>query len=219
MSVSQKPKPRHQRPSRAVATSVLKKFDCASVIYNFEISIDAFDVKAFAEDTGLEEGDDWTVVLPSDSRLSGYHVHFRGSIGKKFVHAGIEYWDLPVKRNKHHPEPSSESVMRWFGKFVRGPNPRGIVVARFDKPVDTWKSRFNLPFKVTMGDVEVVIDGLSLALPKNTFRAVNGWITRLGRSLFVTVDFVRPVDFSKFNLGADVALFNEAIKIFVEQTT
>jgi hypothetical protein len=196
--------------------SVLKRLGCHSVVYDFEIPMDSFKATAFSRTTGLEQGDNWSTVLPSDSRLSGYHVHFKGTIESKRVRMTIEYWDNPVGRTKDHPEPSAEGIMQWIGGFVRDPSSRAIVMARFQKPSDTWKSRFNLPFKVTMGEAEVVIDGVSLLLPRNQFRAVNGWLTKAAQALFITVDFVRPIEFSQFNLAKDVASFNEAIKIFAE---
>ena len=52
----------------------------------------------------------------------------------------------------------------------------GDAVITFDRSSVTWKSYFNLPFKVTLADREVGIDGVSVNLPKNEFEATNAFI-------------------------------------------
>jgi hypothetical protein len=222
-NVSVKPKRRVPRRSPVTkpkhSVTELGRFQCDSVRYDFEIAIDSFKTKEFSKTTGIKKGDYWSAVLPSDTHQSGYHVHFNGSIGEEKVRIKIEYWEGRVRRNASHPPPSSESIMEWIGSFIREPSWRAMIFGRFEKPDDAWKSRFNLPFKVTMADEEVVIDGVSLILPRNRFHAMDGWLTKSENVLIASVALFRPVEFGAFNLVDEVATLNDAVKMFVEQKT
>ncbi len=68
-----------------------------------------------------------------------------------------------------------------------------------------------------MVGAEVVIDGVSLVLPKNRYSATSGWLTKITDALVVSVALFRPIEFSSFNLADEVATLNESIKMFVEQ--
>jgi hypothetical protein len=216
-----KPKQRVSHAKRKTGpkrtASVLEQFHCETLRYDFEIPKDSFKTQEFSKETDLEPGDLWRAILPTDDPLSGYHVHFSGGLQGKRVHMRIEYWNRPVKRLAKHPPPSSESAMAFAGSFIREPSARARVFAAFAKPAHLWRSRFNLPFKVTMAGAEVVIDGLSLTLPKNGFNAMNGWLTKLDNVLLVNVDRTALIDFAAFNLAADLTILNESIKMFVEQ--
>ena len=68
-----------------------------------------------------------------------------------------------------------------------------------------------------MADSEVVIDGVSVVLPRNRFHAMNGWLTKAESSVLVGVVLVRPIEFATFNLADEVTTLNESIRMFVEQ--
>ncbi len=217
MSAKSKPAAPRKRSEPKHPVSVLGQFHCDVVRYEFNVPIASFKTKQFSRKTGISQGDTWSAVLASDASQSGYHVHFSGSVGKDLIRARIEYWEGRVKRNQSHPEPSSESIMTWMGSFVREPSSRATAFATFEKPDGTWRSRFNLPFKVTMAGAEVVIDGVSLILPRNRFHAVNGWLTKLEDTVVASMDFSRSIEFASFDLADEVATFNESIKLIVEQ--
>jgi hypothetical protein len=147
----------------------------------------------------------------------GCHVHFDGRVGPKIVYATVAYWDGTAKADDDDTEPFAESIMHWLGSFVREPSSRATVIARFKKPGETWRGRFNLPFKVTMGGSEVIIDGVSLVLPNNALRVRKGWLSKTDREVIASVESIQSVEFDKFEIGIEVAKFNEAIKMFVEQ--
>ena len=107
--------------------------------------------------------------------------------------------------------------MAFVGSFVLEPRYRALVYATFENQDNEWTSRFNLPFKVTMAGEEVVIDGVSLSLPRNKFGAMNGWVTKLGTTVIASVDVVRTIEFSSFDIGKELEVLNESTKIFVEQ--
>lgn len=157
------------------------------------------------------------VLMPKD-RTSRYHVHFKGEREPKSerVHFKIDYFDRAHKTAKDETEPFAESVMKWLGQFVREPISRAVADVQFNKSNDKWKSRFNLPFRVTMADREVTIDGVSLDLPKNDFRALEAFVARSDKELYASVRLIRTVEFEKFNIAEEIAYFNEAIKIFME---
>src|SRR5258708_35855826 len=173
--MSAKPKqrvpPRNRKTERTRAISILEQFHCESVRYDLDVPIDSFKLKSFTRETALKLGDHWAAVFPSDDPRTGYHVHFTGSLDKEHAHLCVEYFDHPVKRTSTHPRPSSESAMKFIGSFIREPSARPDILGRFEKPDSSWRSRFNLPFKVTMAGAEGVIDGLSVILPKNRLRA------------------------------------------------
>lgn len=181
--------------------------------------MDSFKMKAFSKETGLKIGDDWAAVLPTDDPSNDYHTHFTGNASKEQVVVSVEYYNNPVKRRRDHPPPSTESIMGFVGSFVLAPRYRALVYASFENQDKEWTSRFNLPFKVTMVGEEVVIDGVSLKLPRNKFGAMNGWVTKLGATVIASVDLIRTIEFSSFNLETELRVLNESIKIFVEQMT
>jgi hypothetical protein len=209
---------KHRKKPEQYALSILGQFHCDLVRYDFNVPLDLFKTKAFSKETDLKVGDHWAAVLPSDDARSGYHVHFTGQLDKEHAHLRVEFFDHAIKRKSTHPPPSSESVFEFLGSFIREPTARATILARFEKPDSSWRSRFNLPFKVTMAGAEVVIDGVSLVLPKNRFNAASGWLTKINDAVIVSVALTRSIEFSSFNLADEVATLNESIKMFVEQT-
>lgn len=214
MSEKKKSRVVHSRTAkRPTLPSVLGQFHCSSVVYEFEVPLDLFNATAFSKETGIQSP--WSAVVNPQNRSSGYHVHFKGRIEKSSVSFSVEYWDW-AKPMPDDVEPFAESIMQWVGSFIRVPTARSFVVARFDKPKDNWRSRFNLPFKVTMAESEVTIDGISLSLPKNPFSASAGFLEVADKTFMSGVQLVRAVEFSTFDLRKEIESFNEAIKIFLE---
>jgi hypothetical protein len=70
-----------------------------------------------------------------------------------------------------------------------------------------------------MLDSEVVIDGISMVLPKNRFRASSALVTLADKTIMAVVLLVRSIEFSTFDIHNEIASFNESIKIFLEQVT
>jgi hypothetical protein len=145
-------------------------------------------------------------------------MHTMCTLAKR-VRMTLEYWVGAVSPDDGETEPFSESIAKWIGSFVSEPTVRATVMARFRKPTSTWRSRFNLPFKVTMGGEEVGIDGVSLVLPKNPYRALHAFLNTMGEELLVSVDAVRSIEFAGFNIAHELTPLNESLKIFLEQTT
>ena len=158
-NVSAKPKrrspERKRKPEQARNVGVLKQFHCENATYELSVPIELFDAKGFSKRTGVGPNEYWSTVLPSDDPKSEYHVHFKGRIQSKRVQMTVEYWEGGIRRTDHHPQPSAESIMGWIGSLIKSPSIRATVFTRFEKPLDMWRSRFNLPFKVTMADAEV----------------------------------------------------------------
>ena len=198
---------------------VLERFHCKSIRYSFDIPMESFKMRAFTKETGLKIDDDWNAGLCTEDPTKGYHAHFDGTSSKEIVQIRIAYYRNAVGRLPHHPPPSTETIMGFAGSFVREPQFRALVYATFENEDKEWVSRFNLPFKVTMGGQEVVIDGVSLDLPRNKYGAMNGWVTKIGTSVVASVDLLRLVNFSSFDIERELETINESIKIFVEQTT
>ena len=176
-------------------------------------------MKAFTKETGLKIGDNWNAGLCTEDPTKGYHAHFDGSASKETVEIRIAYYRNAIGRHPHHPPPSTETIMAFVGSFIREPQYRALVYGTFENEDTEWVSRFNLPFKVTMAGQEVVIDGVSLDLPRNKFGAMNGWVTKLGTTVVASVDLLRIVNFFSFDIEQQLEVINESIKIFVEQTT
>ena len=196
--------------------SVLEQFNCDCIEYDIDLPVTSFNYKRFSRLTGIKVGERWSTVLPSRDPESAYHVHFGGLIQNKRVRMTLEYWNGTVTPSADEIEPFSETISKWIGSFVKEPTVRATVAARFRKPVAHWRSRFNLPFKVTMAGREVVIDGLSLELPKNPYRVLFAMLTTMGEELFVTAHAVRPIDFAAFDIVNDVVDFNESLDMFLE---
>jgi hypothetical protein len=216
---SKKTAVRHRGSSVRHSPSVLRQFHCESAGYEFTLPVEAFDVQKFFRETGIKKNQPWSATVFPRDRESGFHVHFKGSIGTEEIGLTVEYWDKgkPFHGDGEDSEPFAETMMAWLGQFVRETAFRAFVWARFRKPKQTWKSRFNLPFKVTMAEQEVVIDGVSLTAPRNAQHATGAYIAVNEDSFSVSVHFVRRVEFSKFSLSDDVTSFNEAVKMFMEQ--
>jgi hypothetical protein len=181
--------------------------------------MELFKMKEFTKETSLKVGDSWDAGLCTEDLRKRYHAHFGGNSSKEAVQIRIAYYSGAIGRHPYHPPPSTERIMEFIGAFIREPQYRALVYATFDNKDTEWKSRFNLPFKVTMGGQEVVIDGLSMILPRNTVGAMNGWVTKLGTGVVASVDLLRIVNFASFDIEQQLKAINESIKIFVEQTT
>jgi hypothetical protein len=215
-------KPRKKAPRKAATgigfgSGLLSQFQCEWIAYNFTFTTDSFDRKAFTRRTGLKIGERWNAgMYPTDHRV-GYHIHFKGLLEKDEVNVTVEYWDGSFSR----PEgamPSAESIMKWIGSLVRESSWRAHVNASFEKPLSHWRSRFNLPFKVTMAGQEVTIDGVTLDLPKNPSHAYHAFLMTTGRALDVSVHFSRIVEFANFRIDDELPVLNEAVKILAEET-
>ena len=180
--------------------------------------MELFKMKAFTKETGLKIGDSWNAGLCTEDPAKGYHAHFDGNTSKEAVQIRVAYYGGAIGRHAHHPPPSTETIMAFLGSFIKEPQYRALIYATFDNKDTEWRSRFNLPFKVTMVGQEVVIDGVSLVLPRNTFGAMNGWVTKLGTGIVASADLIRIVNFSSFDIEQQLEVVNESIKIFVEQT-
>src|SRR5689334_12820368 len=89
-------------------SGLLSQFHCESVIYDFIFPAESFNQKAFSRRTGLKVGNRWnTGIYPTDSQL-GYHVHFKGLLGKDKVSVTVEYRDGSSAR-REEGMPSAES--------------------------------------------------------------------------------------------------------------
>ena len=197
-------------------SGVLDEFHCDTLSYEFQFVSESFNLKKFCRATGIGSGERWTSVLRSKNQRNGYHVHFDGRITAKTIEVTVAYWDGSTRADTDEIEPFAESIMQWLGAFTKEPSMRVLTLARFKKPPESWRPRFNLPFKVTMGVAEVTIDGVSVELPHNRYRALNGWLSRTESEIIASVQSVRTVEFSTFEISAEVAFFNEAIKMLVE---
>lgn len=202
--------------SRVRTPSVFEQFHCRHVHYELEVPSALFDSKSFFKKAGIPPGERWSGVLNPRERGLGYHTHFRGRVDRDRINFTIEYYNggQPVRNDA---EPFADTIMQFLGSFAKEPTASSFVIARFVKPKEHWRSRFNLPFKVTMGESEVVIDGISLALPKNPFRAMAGFLGVEENAYNAAVNSVRAIEYSTFNIGNEIALFNDATAIFLEQ--
>ena len=199
----------------------LAPFSCDSVSYDFRVDPGVFDIGRFYEETGLSSKDThWSTVFYARRARTGYHVHFDGTMRGKNLSLSLKYYGRSVTRPKGDG-PYAETAMEWLGSFLKRPKGDAWVFCRFSKPPQTWRSRFNLPFRVMMSGskAEVVIDGIALELPKNPHGAVRGWINKLGKELDTAIALRRGIEFSAFRVEDEIAMYNEAIKIFVEEVT
>ncbi len=204
------------KPDPVRVESVFKRLDCSSVRYDFDLPTRSFNAKKFCELTGIARDKPWRGILRPKRADAGYHVHFNGVITPKHVRMTIEYFDKGKKAKPSEPEPFAESIMQWIGSFIREPSIRVAANVRFEKHTDSWRSRFNLPFKVNMAGEEVTIEGIALQLPRNPYRALSGFMATDDDRLSIYLFALRPVEFRSFDIEAEVVSFNEAIKIFSE---
>jgi len=219
-TVSTNPK-RVSRPSRALHSSdIFRNFGCVEVAYTVDVPLAEFDLEGFYKATGISpKYSSWSAILTAKKQSSGYHVHFDGKVNTKerLVRLHFKYYDGALKPRAGETEPYSESLMPWIGTFFDEKNWRAAVNVRFEKSTEKWRGKFNLPFKVTMADTEVTIDGVSLSLPANSFGAVAGWLSRIGKNLTAAVMLFRNIDFEKFSIENDIVVFNNAIKVYTEE--
>lgn len=206
-------------PARRVRSGILKQFHCEVISYEFIVPMAAFNRRAFSKKTGLKLGERWSAGIYPKDPASGYHVHFKGIMDKEHARLTVEHRDGSFSTPEDTSEPFAESVMQWIGSFLKEPAWRTSVDTRFEKPLARWRSRFNLPFKVTMAGAEVVIDGIALVLPRNPFRATDAFLTTTETELWASVRLARPVEFATFKISDEIISLNEAVKIFAEEVT
>ena len=209
-----------RRPSRdRMQSGILSEFHCDSIVYDFSIPRKDFNVRAFRKETGIKEGERWNAGIYPKDKSTGYHIHFKGIIEKDSVHITVEYWDGAYSlKSDSSPVPYAETLMQWIGKLINETAARCFVMAYFQKPIANWRSRFNLPFKVTTSnDHELMIDGVSIVFPKNDQRAYSALVMRGDKALRANVAFARHVEFSAFDLSRELTDFNEAVNMFAER--
>ena len=187
--------------------------------YEFSVLADLFNVEMFTETQDIRPARHikWSGICAAKSRLTGYHVHFDGAIQAKRVRFRVYYAEGSTRPGPDEQEPYAETLMPWLGRFFNQPSSDVNVYAWFEKPEDRWRSRFNLPFKVTMASREVVIDGISLALPENSEGAYQGSLKKHEGKLDVSVKLSRKLDFSKFKLHQEIKVFSEITKLWIEE--
>lgn len=205
-------KPPKERPS-----SVLGQFHCKSIDYELDIPLSLLDFKAFRKAAGVPSSEWFSGILRPKWRATNYHAHFRGRVDRGRIHFTIVYYEGGTPQ-RGDQEPFAETIMQFIGSFVKEPSATAFITARFSKPKEHWRAKFNLPFKVTMGDSEVTIDGISLDLPKNKYRAIAAFLAISDDTYDAAVNVVRPLQFARFDIGEEIASFNEATKIFLEQS-
>jgi hypothetical protein len=206
--------------SRAVP-NIFDSLGCKVLAYDLTVSRDSFDLEAFYSAGRIPDNErtSWSGVCAPRKPASGYHVHFRGTVNDKSVRMSVEYVHRSIKPRPDEREPFAETFMNWLGKFIRTLTSHAIVHGRFEKPNERWRSRFNLPFKVTLSglETEVMIDGISLVLPDNKWGAKHGWVTRDRKELIVSVRLERRINVKKFQLDDELRTVNESIRMFAEE--
>jgi len=196
--------------------SVLKRFDCESVHYEFRIPIGLFNARRFSARTRIKTGERWSAVIRCKNPKNAYHVHFNGSVGDKYVRMTVSYWDGTSKPGPDEREPFAESIMQWISDLFKERPTRVTVHADFRKTFEAWRSRFNLPFKVTMAGREVTIDGVSLTLPPNPQRVLHAFMGKQDDKLAISLFAVRPMQFETFDIAQEIASFSEALNMVAE---
>jgi hypothetical protein len=207
---------RKAKADSANRESIFKRLNCASIRFEFKLPARSFNAKRFYSLTGIEPGNRWSAVLGRKQPMTGYHVHFSGSIDAKYARMTVEYRDKGINARPKEPEPFSESIMQWLGPLVAEPSVRVSTSATFTRSTTAWRSRFNLPFKVTMAGEEVTIEGIALKLPRNSYRATSAFMATNDETLYVSLFAMRSIAFDKFNIDAEVSSLDEATKIFSE---
>jgi hypothetical protein len=205
------------RRKNSAVVGVLGRANCDTASYHFEVPIASFNATAFLKATGIKKSQRWSAgVYPRDN-AAGYHVHFNGRLTEKHAVITIEYKVGSYARPPHDSEPFAESIMQWLGRYVVTGTPvRAKVFVHFRKSLEAWRSRFNLPLKVPMGDAEVVIDGVSIVLPRNPARAVSAFVAREESTLSIAVILFRSLDFSGFNIEEEMRAIDDSTKLFLE---
>jgi hypothetical protein len=217
-----KPKPAKRRALRAeyLQSGILKQFDCEWISYDFEIPRGSFNLRSFSRKTGVRVGERWNTGVYPKIPATGYHAHFKGVIEKDQVRITVEYWDGAYSVERDYAAPHAEEIMAWIGAFVQEPTARAMIGVGFEKPNDKWRSRFNLPFRVTTSnDLELLIDGVSVLLPKNDYRAFHAYLSRTEKVLKATVGFAGLVRFADFDIAKEITHFDRAVNMFAEQVT
>lgn len=212
-------KPRKKQRANTKPYDALAAMDCESVTYDIEVPIHLFDLERFSKETSRPPSYvNWSTVCYAKRKTTGYHVHLDGHIKSKEVTITLKYYGRSTGAVKGKG-PFAETVMTWIGGFIKGPKVPVWVYASLTKPNTNWRSRFNLPFKVTMAGskTEVTIDGISMDLPQNRWGAVHGWLDKFSTRWSARIMLVRSIEFSTFSLEDELPLYNEAIKMFVEE--
>ena len=192
---------------------------CVYARFSFLLPRDQFDTTVFwrlSEESGAEPGTrNWAAIVPPKVASTNYHVHFSGSIERDAVKFVVGYYGGAPESLRGKSEPYSESMMAWLSKMVPS-NIHAEVFAEFSKSSKKWKSRFNLPFRVTMADREVGIDGVSLDLPENEYGA-NSALLLSSSDYSISIRLSRQLDLKTFALATEIKNADAALTIFMEK--
>jgi hypothetical protein len=199
---------------------ILSGVGCEGIDYDFDVPISSFKWKAFSSRRKFEPGDRWYAIVPAKAAATKYHIHFTGRVTQKSVEITVFFCYRRRSGMREHSRrdafPYAEGFIAWLKTLFKEPPTRAFAHADFSKNIAEWRSRFNLPFKVTMAGREVVIEGVSLALPPNPNRVQHAFIKMLPGALSISLYGARPIDFDNFDIDKEVASFNDALQMIVE---
>ncbi len=208
------------RKGTRVERAIFAPFGCLSISFNFIVSGETLDIEALQSSAGVSgaEGRRWARVCAPRYPNTDYHIHLGGHIAKDKLRLNAEFVKGAIKPRPGEKEPFAEDLMSWLAGFAKADTCHASIHAAFSNPHSRWRSRFNLPFKVTMSglDAEVAIDGISMRLPENSAGAVKGWLTRWDEKLWAAVLIERRVPLKQFRLKDEIQLAYTSVKMFVE---
>lgn len=182
---------------------------CIGIDLRYQVTRDKFSVPhfvAFFDKSSEEDAKGMSVTLRTlDPHGLDYHMHFTWEFGKEFVTLYVSYHRGFLRPAEGEREPYAERFMPWLGAFFSNESAYADLHAEFRYSLEDRSSRFPLPLKTTVGDIEAEIMGISASLPSAPEGLVNMSV-RLGKSS-VVVDLRGGIrtSFADFDLKGEVS--------------
>lgn len=190
------------------------------------VSQDKFDLQRFREwfrdnfpgSKTFEKDIHQVSVAPRDDEGGEYHASFSWRVKQEDIEFRVEYLPGPRKHEQDEREPYAEELMQWLGGFFRNDNAHAHLHGRFELPAAKHRSKFPLPFKVSL-ETEAEIFGISLRLPSKPEGVSTIRISLSRATWYVEAIANRRVVFGGFRPHGDAYALLSTVNLLLEERT
>jgi hypothetical protein len=206
---------------RIVEEGISKK--CSELSYRLIVPTAEFDSDRFAKEFArLSKEDDWKGVVlgPGPDNPSGFHAHVYWRPDRK--NAAETQLQVDFHRWKPTRKVSlgiyAENFYSWASQFLKQAKANIHVHAEYVLPRTSWLPKvMPLPMKIPYSGKTAVVDGISIEFSADPAGVHGAWLVLNKKNMTVQLFAFRPIEFSAFEIQADIDAFSSVVKGLVEE--
>lgn len=182
---------------------------CDRIDLRYRVARDIFSVPRFLnffQQDSEQQGQQMFVCLRTlEPKKLDYHMHFGWEFSKESVTLFVSFHVGPMEKQEGEREPYAEQFMPWLGTFFEGESAHADLYAEFDYLIDVRQSRFPLPLKVSIDEIEAEIRGILASFPSRP-EGIAGAEIRHGKKRMIVelTGNIRTI-FATFSLQSEVS--------------